>query len=62
MIPMILCVAHRAYRRATGSLESPKGQLPLSVVVPVPIGGEPTARRPATREVFSGSACTLTHG
>jgi hypothetical protein len=28
----------------------------------VPIGGEPTARGPATREVFSGSACTLTHG
>jgi hypothetical protein len=36
---MILCVAPVAYRRATGALESPKGQLlwsvKLSVNVPI---------------------------
>lgn len=60
---MILCVAPVAYRRATSALESPKGQLPVSVKMSVVVPFRPvheralrTARGPATREVFSGSA------
>ena len=44
---MILCVAPVAYRRPTGALESPKGQLlwsvKLSVVFSAPIGTRPFA-------------------
>ena len=59
---MILCVAPVAYRRATGALESPKGQLlwsvKLSVGFSAPIGVRscaPNGSEAGTREVFSGS-------
>ena len=45
---MIFRGVHRAYRRAAGALESPKGYLPLSVVFGS-IGADPTSRGPATR-------------
>lgn len=60
---MILCVAPVAYRRAASALESPKGQLPVSVKMsvvvpfrPVRESSAPNGPGPATREVFSGSA------
>src|SRR5262245_48704789 len=56
------CVAPGAYRRAITALESPKEQLHFighcrSYIAA--IGGESDGRWPATREVNSGSTCTV---